>query len=70
MFSLWYTKIKDSNLNRHYTTWHEDKCGNLSDKECTRVPDALLAKLKSHQGLFAKRHTPRDAAVRTSYVNS
>lgn len=57
-------------MNRHNTTWHEDKYGNLSDKECTWVPDALLAKLKSPQGLFAKLHTPRDTAIGTSYVNS
>lgn len=62
--------FEDSDLNCHYTTRSEDKYGNLSDKDNTRVPDALLAKLKSQHGLFAKLHTPRDADVRTTYVNS
>ena len=62
--------FKDYNLNRHYTTKHEDKYRNLTDEERTRESDALLAKLQTQQGLFTKLHTPRDAAVRTSYVIS
>uniref|UniRef100_A0A669BDA4 SPIN-DOC-like zinc-finger domain-containing protein n=1 Tax=Oreochromis niloticus TaxID=8128 RepID=A0A669BDA4_ORENI len=62
--------LKDYNLNRHYTTKHEDKYKNLSEKERARVSDALLAKLQTQQGLFTKLHTTREAAVRTSYVIS
>lgn len=62
--------LKDYNLNRHYTTRHEDKYRNLSDEERAQESDALLAKLQTQQGLFMKLHTHRDAAVRTSYVIS
>ncbi|XP_078134287.1 general transcription factor II-I repeat domain-containing protein 2A-like [Sander vitreus] len=60
----------DYNLNRHYTTKHEDKYRNLTDEEHGRESDALLAKLQTQQGLFTKLHPPRDTAVRTSYVIS
>ena len=62
--------LNDYNLNRHYTTKHEDKYRNLSDEERAWESDALLAKLQTQQVLFTKLHTPRDAAVRTSYVIS
>ncbi|KAM3859884.1 general transcription factor II-I repeat domain-containing protein 2A-like [Diretmus argenteus] len=62
--------FKDYNLNRHYTTKHGDKYRNLSDEEHTREADALMVKLQTQQGLFTKLHTPRDAAVRTSFVIS
>lgn len=62
--------FKDFKLNRHYTSKHEDKYRTLSDEERTRESDALQAKLQTQQGLFTKLHTPRDAAVRTSYVIS
>lgn len=62
--------LKDYNLNRHYTTKHEEKYRNLTDEERAKESDALLAKLQTQQGLFTKLHTPRDAAVRTSYVIS
>ena len=55
--------LKEHNLNLHYMTNHEYRYGNLSDEECTREPDALLVKLKTHQGPFAKLHTAIDAAV-------
>uniref|UniRef100_A0AAY5KZX0 HAT C-terminal dimerisation domain-containing protein n=1 Tax=Esox lucius TaxID=8010 RepID=A0AAY5KZX0_ESOLU len=57
--------LKDYNLNRHYTTKHEDKYRNLSDEERAWDSDALLAKLQTQQGLFTKLHTPRDAAIWT-----
>lgn len=62
--------FKEYNLNRHYTTKHEDKYRNLSGEERARESDALLAKLQTQRGFFTKLHTPRDAAVRTSYVIS
>ncbi|KAM3836157.1 general transcription factor II-I repeat domain-containing protein 2A-like [Diretmus argenteus] len=62
--------FKDYNLNRHYTTKHGDKYRNLSDEEHAREADALMVKLQTQQGLFTKLHTPRDAAVRTSFVIS
>ena len=43
---------------------------NLSDEECTRESNALLAKLQNQQEFFTKRCTPRYAAVKTSYVIS
>lgn len=62
--------FKEYNLNRHYTTKHEDKYRKLSGEERARESDALLAKLQTQRGFFTKLHTPRDAAVRTSYVIS
>lgn len=62
--------FKDYNLNRHYTTKHEDKYRNLSDEERAREADALMVKLQTQQGLFTKLHTTRNAAVRTSFVIS
>ena len=62
--------FKEYNLNHHYTTKHEEKYRNLSGEERARESDALLAKLQTQQGFFTKLHTPRDAAVRTSYVIS
>ena len=58
--------FKDYNLNRQYTTKHEDKYKNLTGEERERESDALLAKLQTQQGLFTKLHTRREAAVRTS----
>ena len=55
--------FKDYNLNRHYVTKHEEKY-----QEHTGESDALSAKLQNQQGLFTKLHTPRDVAVKTSYV--
>lgn len=46
--------FKHYNLNRHYTSKHEDKHRNVSDKECARESEALLAKLQTHQGLLTK----------------
>lgn len=62
--------FKEYNLNRHYTTKHEDKYRNLSGEERARESNALLAKLQTQRGFFTKLHTPRDVAVRTSYVIS
>ncbi|XP_023812089.1 general transcription factor II-I repeat domain-containing protein 2B-like [Oryzias latipes] len=62
--------FKDYNLNRHYTTKHEEKYRNLSDEERAKESEALLQKLQTQQGLLTKLHAPRNAAVRTSFVIS
>lgn len=62
--------FKDYNLNRHYTTKHEEKYRNLSDEERAKESEALLGKLHTQQEVFTKLHAPRNAAVRTSYVIS
>ena len=60
--------LKDYNLNRHYTTKHAEKYGDLTDGDRARASETLLAKLRKQQGCFTKRYTSRDAAAKTSFV--
>lgn len=41
--------FNEYNLNRHYTTKHEDKYRNLSDEERGRESDSLLANYKPNK---------------------
>lgn len=52
--------LKDYNLNHHYTTKHEYKYRNISEKEHASESDALLAKLQTEQGLFNKLQTTKE----------
>ena len=42
----------------------------MSDEERAKELETLLAKLQTRQGLFTKLCTPRDAAVKISYILS